>query len=448
MKLVNFYRKPISMFVMVTFTILLCFWANQSPAAATAPASEKSSAASLEKGESESTNFIEQEGSESVVKKGKKFPWLIVGAVVIIGAAAVYFLVLNKKYALTINLGQGCTGTPAATAKFKKNAVVNYSYSTQSGYGNLQVKLDGAAVAASGNVTMDKAHTLDVSATYGAAVNITSAPSGAKIYDNYVDSGKTTPASFSYTAAGSHVYLLRQCGYQDYSKTQSVVVGQTYNINATLLPGILDDFLVPATCWAPYIASDWTVAGGEYKCVTKVKHWQYSYYNNVFSSSTYTAEVKMKRVAGATNNSNSIVLCTATNMSSVNGYLFDYTANGSFSVWKWTGIDMVTYLGTETGIKFWTSTAKINKNLGAWNIMKIVRAGSNYSFYMNGYLVCSFIDSSFDPRVCVLAFYSGNEQTEVDFDYAKLDIGAAQDLMPGERATLVPMAGQKGSQHK
>ena len=33
MKLVNFYRKPISMFVMVAFTILLCFWANQSPAA-------------------------------------------------------------------------------------------------------------------------------------------------------------------------------------------------------------------------------------------------------------------------------------------------------------------------------------------------------------------------------------------------------------------------------
>ena len=32
MKLVNFYRKPVSVFVMVTFTILLCFWANQSPA--------------------------------------------------------------------------------------------------------------------------------------------------------------------------------------------------------------------------------------------------------------------------------------------------------------------------------------------------------------------------------------------------------------------------------
>lgn len=33
MRFVNFYSKPISMFVMAAFTIMLCFWANQSPAA-------------------------------------------------------------------------------------------------------------------------------------------------------------------------------------------------------------------------------------------------------------------------------------------------------------------------------------------------------------------------------------------------------------------------------
>ena len=98
----------------------------------------------MEKGTGDGTGFIEQEESEPVVKKGKKFPWLIVGAVVIIGAAAVYFLVLNKKYALTVNLGEGCTGTPAATAKFKKNKAVAYNFTTQSGWGNLLVKLDGA----------------------------------------------------------------------------------------------------------------------------------------------------------------------------------------------------------------------------------------------------------------------------------------------------------------
>lgn len=447
MKFVNFHRKPVSMFVMVAFTIMLCFWANQSPAAPAAPASEKSSTAAAASAEEESPGFIEQEESAPVVKKGKKFPWLIVGAVVVIGAAAVFFLVLNKKFALTVNLGQGCTGTPAATAKFKKNAAVSYSYSTEAGYGNLQVKLDGVPVATSGTVTMDKAHTLDVSATYGAVVNITSTPSGAKIYDNYVDSGKTTPASFSYTSAGTHTYLLRQCGYKDYTRVQSVVVGQTYNISTTLVQGILDNFLVPATCWVPYIASDWTVAGGLYKASTKVANWQYSYYNTVFSSSTYTVEVKMKRVAGSTTSSNSIILCTGTSMNSVNGYLFNYTTGGYYSIWKYTGKNLQTGSGASDSIKIWSYHARVNKGLGTWNTMKIVRAGSNYSYYLNGYLIYSFSNSSFDPRVCVLPFYSGNVQTELHYDYAKLDIGAAAGLVPGEKVVAVPVADQRSSGH-
>jgi len=73
------------MLVMVAFTFLICFWANQSPAAATAPSSGKGSAASLEKGGSEGTGFLEQEGSKPVVKKHKKLPWplVVIGAVVV-----------------------------------------------------------------------------------------------------------------------------------------------------------------------------------------------------------------------------------------------------------------------------------------------------------------------------------------------------------------------------
>ena len=68
---VNFYRKPISMFVMVAFTILLFLWANQSPAASSPLASGKKSATSLEKRESESPGFFEQEESKPAVKKHK-----------------------------------------------------------------------------------------------------------------------------------------------------------------------------------------------------------------------------------------------------------------------------------------------------------------------------------------------------------------------------------------
>ena len=446
MKLVHFHRKPISLVVMLAFTVLLCVWANQAPAA---PRSEKDAAASMESARGESTGYIEREESAPPAHRGHKIPWLVIGAVVVVGAAALYFLVLKKtKYDLTVTLGTGCTGTPAATAKYNKSTAVNYSYSAQSGYGNLQVKLDGAVVAATGTVTMDKAHSLDVSATYGAVVNITSTPSGAKIYDNNADSGKTTPASLSYPSAGSHTYILRQCGYQDYTSTQNVVVGQTYTINATMPQGILDNFVLASSCWSPYIASAWTLTGGNYKAVSHVKDWDYSFYNTVFGSSTYTVEVKMKRVKGEKVDSNSILLTSTTNMSAVNGYLFNYTADGWYSIWREANKEWVTDTGDETAVKGWTGTASIYGLLNAWNTLKIVRSGSNYSYYINSHLITSFTDSTFDPRVVVLTFYSDNVDSEMQYDYVKLDIGAALGLMPPDAAAPCAAPGQKGSHHQ
>jgi hypothetical protein len=450
MKFVNFHRKHISLVAMLTFTILLCVWANQAPAA---PRSEKGSAASMENAENESTSYIEREEAAPRAHKGKKIPWLIIGAVAVVGAAAVYFLVLKKtKYELAVTLATGCTGTPAATAKYKKGEVVNYSYSTQAGYGNLQVKRDGVAVATTGTVTMDKAHSLYVSATYGATVNITSNPSGAKIYDNNADTGKTTPASFGYSSAGPHTYLLRQCGYQDYTKTEAVVVGQTYNIDATMPQGILDNFLVKPTCWMPYTAADWTQSAGLYKCNTKVRSWQYGYYNTASPSSTYTVEVKMRRTLGFTTFWNSILLSDSMNMNSINGYRFDYTCTGYICVWRWRGFDMANSNGAQVGIKYPTWSSRVNQHLGAWNVMKIVRSGADYSFYLNGSVVASFHDDTFDPRICVLAFSCGDAcshaQTSMEYDYARLDLGAAAGLVPGERVTGVPVSIQNPMSHQ
>lgn len=173
MKLVNCYRKPISVFAMAAFTILICFWANPSPAVSSAPASDKKTAASLENKVSESSGFTELEKSIPAVKKGKKFPWLL--AALGVGAVAVLIILLSKKKTsiqpplentvLTVNLGAGTTGAPAATASYNKGQAVNYSYTAQAGYVSLQVKLDDIGVPASGTVTMNNNHTLSVSAT-------------------------------------------------------------------------------------------------------------------------------------------------------------------------------------------------------------------------------------------------------------------------------------------
>jgi hypothetical protein len=202
MKGINFYRKPISTFVMVAFAILLCSWANQAPAVSTA---EKNSAATLQQGESDGPNVLEQEGSnQAAMKKGRKFPWLIAGIGAVAVGIAVYFLIKKKPdYTLTVALGTGCTGTPAASGTFKKGAVVSYGYTPQAGFAGLQVKLDGVVVPASGTVTMNGDHSLEVSSTqqFTLTVNLgagtTGSPAATAVYNN----GQAVNYSYS-TQAG------------------------------------------------------------------------------------------------------------------------------------------------------------------------------------------------------------------------------------------------------
>jgi hypothetical protein len=88
-------------------------------------------------------------------------------------------------YALTVSLGAGTTGTPAASANYLQGALVNYTYALQTGYQNLQVTLDGSPVPTSGTVLMNGVHTLATTAqpqtftiTASAGANGTISPIG------------------------------------------------------------------------------------------------------------------------------------------------------------------------------------------------------------------------------------------------------------------------------
>jgi formylglycine-generating enzyme required for sulfatase activity len=93
MKFSHLQRKSVSLIVLVTFVALLHFWAAPNLAASTAGKSETA----MTHGDNGAPKFIEHEsGSTQVIKKAKKFPWLIVG----LGAAAIcvvlYFLLAKK----------------------------------------------------------------------------------------------------------------------------------------------------------------------------------------------------------------------------------------------------------------------------------------------------------------------------------------------------------------
>jgi hypothetical protein len=70
-----------------------------------------------------------------------------------------------SSYTLTVTLGEGVSGTPAAGSySYAENDTVSYSYSAQTGYGNLAVTLDGIPLASSGNITMTGNHILNATA--------------------------------------------------------------------------------------------------------------------------------------------------------------------------------------------------------------------------------------------------------------------------------------------
>ncbi len=70
----------------------------------------------------------------------------------------------GKTYRLTVTKGTGVIGLPdTGTFYYKDGETLNYSYSLQSGYADLELKLDGNMVTASGVITMDQDHNLVVS---------------------------------------------------------------------------------------------------------------------------------------------------------------------------------------------------------------------------------------------------------------------------------------------
>jgi hypothetical protein len=70
-----------------------------------------------------------------------------------------------KKYFLLVSVGEGVTGNPTSgTHVYSEGESVSYSYSLNSGYTNLDVRIDNQPVNASGTITMNGNHNLNASA--------------------------------------------------------------------------------------------------------------------------------------------------------------------------------------------------------------------------------------------------------------------------------------------
>ncbi len=379
-------------------------------------------------------------------KKKKKFPAiLVIGGLLVVGAL-VYFLVIKKsqKYDLTVSVGEGANGTPSAgTTSYKKGTVVNYSYSVQSGYTNLQVLVDGNAAAASGSITMNENHSITVTTQQVATLKVNSTPTGAQILISGNDTGYKTNHTFTYTSGGSRTVKLRRVGYIEYTQTVNVALGETKTVSKTLEGGFKNEFRTEEEDsilwkWAPKTNGNWSLISGKYVADADLPAWNYSRYNYKFTSNQYTITVKMKRTKGATTSSNSIILGVNSDPTNIDGYLFNYTSGSWVSVWKYNGSNADTGSGTATAILPWKSTNAINSGNGEYNTLKIVRDGSNYTYYINNTKMTDFSNSAYDPGYIFIGGYAGGRQTKLEFDYAYLEEGKTAGSVPGKYTEGVP----------
>jgi hypothetical protein len=103
----------------------------------------------------------------------------------------------NGQYNLTVTVGTGVSGTPAAgTFTYPQGTLVNYSYALAEGYTAISIKLDGAEVESQGTITMSAAHTLSVSAVV--KYNVQGAWAFLETYDDGSSFNVTTTFSGNY----------------------------------------------------------------------------------------------------------------------------------------------------------------------------------------------------------------------------------------------------------
>ena len=176
------------------------------------------------------------------------------------------------QYSLTVSISTGVDGSPTnGTFTYPENNVVNYNYSLQSGYANLQVNLDGANVNTSGSITMNSDHTLDATADVSSAatydvrgdwqgfqvdstsdqdpffVTFTGGDASSGTTSGYVEN--PTPAGTgTYTVTGINIEFTLVYGFGDFALTgtfsdeNKIGHGRTHQIKNFMVPGLYHVF--------------------------------------------------------------------------------------------------------------------------------------------------------------------------------------------------------------
>ena len=199
------------------------------------------------------------------------------------------------------------------------------------------------------------------------------------------------------------------------------------NKDTTEEDGFRDDFSGSASpLWRPRSPSLWSVVSDIYSCFSSSYNFsEYNYVDRIFNSNDLVIEARLRQPTGDIGQSEGVFFVTGTTMTAVSGFEFRISTNmlsqGAFSIVRYDNSNLSSISPASTSVAAYTSNAAIGGDQ-SWNTLRIVRAGSAYSFYCNGVLLHSFSDASIDPAVAGLRLWSDADPHRLDCDFFSVEI--------------------------
>jgi len=388
---------------------------------------------------------------EQYQKKGGSAGWIVL-AVIAIAAVGVltYFLVkeLQKEDEPdtgTIQVNSTPTGAAiwldgTDTGKATNAALADVSPGAHA----LKLIKEGYKVWED-TVNVNKGATTHVNATLEeepkvGKIKVNSTPTGADIWLDGTDTGKTTNATLNNVSVGDHALKLVKERYQDWEDTVTVTEDTTTTVNATLEVGAFtEDFNDGVANHWKTKYGQWKIEGGIYICRDKsdnnTRNNVRSYYDlGKFSDFTLTAEAKRTEPANKV-----IGIAFRGNTDFNKYYVLDvHPDQGEYSVWKVEGTSY-------WGLVSWTSHSSINTS--GWNKLQIVAKGNDFSIYINDIFVDNITISGVRSEGKVglwTYFYSGANNDETHFDNVSLSLETTVAVRARRGRIVFPMPPRLG----
>jgi len=220
-----------------------------------------------------------------------------------------------------------------------------------------------------------------VSGAAKGSIDVQSSPSGAAIFVDGSDTGKTTPTLLTKIRTGDRVLSLKKDGLQEFTITVAVEKNKTTAVNAELLAlAMSEDFQDnSADHWQNNGLGTWSVVNGVYRfngSSPGSDHYAFSWYD-LGSYADFTCQARIRR--GGDNG-----LAFRGNPASGEWYVF-YAGSSQWAVFYFTS-------GSVEFILPYTPSSAL-KPYPEMNEFKVVAKGSNFGFYFNGILVGSAYDT-------------------------------------------------------